>query len=146
MLYADVHEDKEDAFDALFKRSTPLPITNPSKFDRIQYHFAHRSVVKIPLAPNSKVVQTLKNGSVGYALMDRTAGGSLAVPIRLYADCMPSAGVSGPFSCLVFISMLMLFTASSTRPDNFFLKNSNPSVQLTVSNGLATSVLNVQLE
>ena len=88
----------------------------------------------------------LKDGSVGYVLMDRTAGGSLAVPIRLYADCMPSAGVSGSFTCLVFISMLMLFTASSTRPDNFFLKNSNSSVQLTVSNGLTTSVLNVQLE
>ena len=146
MLYADVHGDKEDAFDALFKRSTPLPITNPSKFDRIQYHFLRTSSCCQNPSCGQLKSKMLKDGSVGYALMDRTAGGSLAVPIRLYADCMPSAGVSGPFTCLVFISMLMLFTASSTRPDNFFLKNSNSSVQLTVSNGLATSVLNVQLE
>ena len=144
MLYADVHEDKEDAFDALFKRSTPLPITNPSKFDRIQYHFLRTS----PCCQNPSCGQLkskmLKDGSVGYALMDRTAGGSFAVPIRLYADCMPSAGVSGPFTCLVCISMLIPFTASSTGLDNFILKYS--SVQLTVSIGLATSLLNVQLE
>ena len=66
--------------------------------------------------------------------------------IGLYVYCIPPAGMFGPYSCLVFISMLMLFTASSTRPDNFFLKNSHSSVQLTVSKGLAISLLNVQLE
>ena len=64
--------------------------------------------------------------------------------IGLYVDCMSSAGVSGPFTCLVCISMLIPFTASSTGLDNFILKYS--SVQLTVSKGLATSLLNVQLE
>ena len=89
-------------------------------------------------------MQTLKDGSVGYALMDFTSGGSLAVLTGMYADCTPSAGMSGSFSCLVCISMLIPLRAFSTGPDNFILENY--SVQLTVSKGLATSVLNVQLE
>ena len=64
--------------------------------------------------------------------------------VGLYVDCMPPAGMFGPSSCLVCISMLIPLTAFSTGPDNFILENS--SVQLTISKGLATSVLNVQLE
>ena len=45
--------------------------------------------------------------------------------IGLYVDYMPPAGMFGPSSCLVFISMLMLITASSTRLDNFILKYSS---------------------
>lgn len=55
--------------------------------------FARRDVVKIPLGGGgggaqlkSKVVQTSKDGSIGYALMDCATGGSLAVLTGLYAD------------------------------------------------------------
>ena len=160
-LYAEVREDVEslleDAFDTLFKRSTPLSLTKPLKTSSASGNliafnttsFARRDVVKIPLSGagaqlKSKVVQTSKDGSIGYALMDCAAGGSLAVPTGLYADCMPPVGMSGPFSCLIYNSILMPFTAFSTGPDNFILKNS--SVQLTVSEGRITSLLDVQLE
>ena len=109
-------------------RDPPLFLTNPSKFDLIQYHFLRSSFrCQNPSCAQlkSKVVQTSKDGSVSYALMDCASGKCLAVPIGLYADCMPSAGVSGLFSCLVCISMLIPFTASSTGPDNLILKDSS---------------------
>ena len=160
-LYAEVREDVEslleDAFGVLFKKSTSLSLRNPLKTSSASGNliafnttpFARRDVVKIPLSGagaqlKSKVVQTSKDGSIGYALMDCTAGGSIAVPIGLYADCMPPTGMFVLFSWLVCVSTLTPLTATSTGPNTFVLKNS--SVQLTVSKGRITSLRDVKLE
>lgn len=109
-LYAEVRKDGdallEEAFEALFEKSVPLSQDGTLKSfdgprDLVAFNttfFPRLDVVKIPLRGaasllKSKVVQTSVDGSIGYALMDSSAGGSLANPIGLYADCMPASGM-----------------------------------------------------
>jgi alpha-mannosidase len=160
-LYAEVRQDGEslleEAFEALFQKSVPLSSDATLKAsdvpgDLVAFNttfFPRRDVVKIPLRGaasqlKSKVVQTSVDGNVGYALMDNSGGGSLATPIGLYADCMP---VSGMFSLLFRPLCLLIahaFLVHSNGPDHFVLKNS--SVQLTISSGRITSLLDVKLK
>jgi|SRR5882762_2032037 alpha-mannosidase len=107
-LYAEVRKDGEslleEAFEALFQKS--LPLSQVKSFDVsgsiVGFNttsFARRDIVKIPLRGSasqlkSKVVQTSLDGGTGYALMDGSGGGSLAIPSGLYADCMPASGMS----------------------------------------------------
>jgi alpha-mannosidase len=109
-LYAEVRKDGdallEEAFEALFEKSIPLPqYATLKSFDGLgglvgfnTSFFPRLDVVKIPLRGaasqlRSKVVQTSVDGSVGYALMDSSAGGSLANPIGLSADCTAASGM-----------------------------------------------------
>ncbi|KAF7980211.1 hypothetical protein HWV62_39313 [Athelia sp. TMB] len=142
VLYAEVRKDVntllEEAFGALLSKSVPVSQEFPSKSldssgDLVAFNttfFPRRDVVKIPLRGASsflkhKVVQTSLDGSVGYALMDCSEGGNLAVPKGLFADSMP-------------------VSVQSNGLDDFVLRNS--SVQLTISKGRITSLLDVQLE
>ena len=111
VLYAEVRKDVgallEEAFGALLSKSVPVSQELPSKSldgsgNLIAFNttfFSRRDVVKIPLRGASsflknKVVQTSLDGSVGYALMDCSEGGNLAVPKGLFADSMPVSGMS----------------------------------------------------
>ncbi|KII92975.1 glycoside hydrolase family 38 protein [Plicaturopsis crispa FD-325 SS-3] len=140
-LYAEVQKEGksiiEEAFDVLFPKSVPITVTTPSKSlsgaGRIvafnTTFFPRRDIVQVPLKAagrelKSKVVQTSKDGAVGYALMDCTQNTSLAISRGLYADCMPAS-------------------VHTNGADHFVLKNS--SVQLTISKGRITSLLDVQL-
>lgn len=108
-LYAEVRKDVdallEEAFSALLGKSAPISQDKPAKsLDSAgnliginTTFFPRRDVVKIPLhgassALKTRVVQTSLDGGVGYALMDCSGGGNLAVPKGLFADAMPVHG------------------------------------------------------
>ncbi|TCD63848.1 Glycoside hydrolase, 38 vacuolar alpha mannosidase [Steccherinum ochraceum] len=140
-LYSEVSKDGEklieEALSALFPAA--LDITDPSIKSTpghiIGYNttfFPRRDVVALPLTGaasrlKSQVVQTSKDGSVGYALMDAAGGEGARVSKSrgLFADSMP----------------VSVFSNGS---DHFVLRNS--SVQLTIYKGRITSVLDVQLD
>lgn len=110
-LYAEVRKDVgsllEEAFGALFKKSIPIYQDTPMRSldttgNLVAFNttfFPRRDVVKVPLrgAPSllkSQVVQTSLDGSsYGYALMDCSDGGNVAVPKGLFADSMPVQGM-----------------------------------------------------
>ncbi|KAH9837576.1 glycoside hydrolase family 38 protein [Rhodofomes roseus] len=137
-LYAEVRKEGaqliEDAWTTLFPTSYPLSNVAALKkrgslvgFNTT--HLPRRDVVKVPLgagAANLKaqVVQASKDGSYGYALMDCSEGGPIATPTGLFADCMP----------------VSVFTNGS---GHFVLRNS--SVQLTISEGRISSLVDVEL-
>lgn len=108
-LYAEIREDVdallEEAFGALLNKSVPISQEKPAKSLESSgslvaintTFFPRRDVVKIPLrgassALKTKVVQTSLDGSIGYALMDCSEGGNLALPKGLFADSMPVQG------------------------------------------------------
>ena len=104
-LYAEVREDGqsllEEAFGALFPKSTPLDTTTASKTagDIVGFNttfFPRRDVIEVPLSGaahlKSKVVQASKDGATGYALLDCSEGGNLSRSSGLFADCMPPSG------------------------------------------------------
>ncbi|PSR71657.1 hypothetical protein PHLCEN_2v12510 [Hermanssonia centrifuga] len=134
-LYAEVRKDGEylleEAFGALFPKSLPLTsATVKAPGNIVAFNttpFPRRDVVQVPLSPQmrSKVVQGSKDGLTGFALFDCSKGENLAHPTGFFADCMP----------------VSVFTNNS---DHFVLRNS--SVQLTVSKGRITSLIDVQLE
>lgn len=159
-LYAEVREDVEslleEAFDALFHKSAPVQFSNSAKaLDATSQlvgfnttFFPRRDVIKIPLNRStshlkSKIVHTSKDGSVGYALMDCSASSSVAIPRGLYADCMPATG-EPIWPRLTRDLSDHQFAVQSHDSDHFVLKNS--SVQLTISKGRITSLVDVQLE
>jgi len=131
----------EEAFDVLFPKSIPfsseIPLkdTNPSG-NVIAFNttfFSRRDVVKVPLSGATShlkrhIVHTSNDGKIGYALMDCPAGGSpgtlCAVSEGLPAGCQPA------YVC-------------TNGSDHFVLRNS--SIQLTISNGRISSLVDVQL-
>ena len=107
-LYAEVRKDGEklleDAFSALFPKSVSInQAANIRPHGEIVAYnstfFKRRDVVQIPLTSGgtylrSQVVQASKDGATGYALLDYSAGGHLAKPSGLFADCTPVSGTS----------------------------------------------------
>lgn len=109
-LYAEVRKDVEalleEAFGALFRKSLPVsPDIPPKVSDASGFlvafnttFFPRRDVVKVSLLNaglhlKSKILQSSRDGSVGYVLMDCSDGGSLVAPIGLNAICMPPMGM-----------------------------------------------------
>ncbi|KAG6826715.1 hypothetical protein H0H92_014762 [Tricholoma furcatifolium] len=143
-LYAEVRKDGEamlaDAFDVLFPDSVALtPTTNikslsNGKIVGFNTTFFRRSdIIQVPLvgagsALKSQVLQTSNDGTVGYAVMNTPAGGTVGL------ICTPATGLHAQ------ILPVSVFTNGS---DNFVLRNS--SVQLTISKGRITSLLDVKL-
>ncbi|KAH8093101.1 glycoside hydrolase family 38 protein [Cristinia sonorae] len=140
-LYSEVRKDGEElieeAFAALFPEALQLndPALKSASGRVVGYNttfFPRRDVVALPLTGaasrlKSQVVQTSKDGSIGYALMDcASEGGARVSECRgLYADSMP----------------VSVFTNGT---DHFVLRNS--SVQLTIYKGRITSLVDVQLD
>ncbi|OJT14565.1 Alpha-mannosidase [Trametes pubescens] len=139
-LYAEVRKEGdaliEEAFKAIFSPSVSLadPVMKSKKTGTLvgfnTTFFPRRDIVEVPLTGaatrlRSQVVQTSKDGTVGLALMDGPTAGGLSYGTGMYADCKP---------------------VSVTRlgEDHFVLKNA--SVQLTVSEGRITSLVDVALE
>ncbi|KZT66211.1 glycoside hydrolase family 38 protein [Daedalea quercina L-15889] len=137
-LYAEVRKQGdellEEAWAALLPQSYPFSNTATlSKRGTLlgvnTTHLPRRDVVKVPLGSGAtklkaQVVQAAKDGSHGYALMDCSVGGQYATPTGLFADCMP----------------VSVFTNGS---GHFVLRNS--SVQLTISDGRISSLVDVEL-
>ncbi|KAH7922134.1 glycoside hydrolase family 38 protein [Leucogyrophana mollusca] len=137
-LYAEVRKDctalLEEAFSVLIR--SPVSLTPQSKLGRpselLAFNttpFARRDVAKVSLVGNGKslrstLVQVSADGTAGYALMDTSDGGNIARPVGMFADCMPAS----------------VFTNGS---DHFVLRNA--SVQLTISGGRITSLVDVKL-
>ncbi|KAJ4488346.1 glycosyl hydrolases family 38 N-terminal domain-containing protein [Lentinula aciculospora] len=136
-LYAEVGKDgkalMEEAFQVLFPNSIPLtPETklqpNTSLNQIIGYNttfFDRREIVQFPLVGASAglktaVAQVDQSSKIGYAVMDN---GVLDASIANNLDLHASAYTNGS--------------------DHFVLRNS--SVQLTISNGRITSLVDVQL-
>ena len=107
-LYAEVAKEGkallEEAFKAIFPPSLSLtdPAFKSKKTGTVlgfnTTFFPRRDVVEVPLSGaasrlRSQVVQTSKDGSVGLALMDCTAGGGVAYGSGMYADCKPVSGL-----------------------------------------------------
>ena len=109
-LYAEVHKDGHrllnEAFDVLFSRSFPLSPATPSKTSGhsgtiIAFNttfFPRMDVVEVPLSGSmsqlkSRVVQTSKDGTTGYALMDCSKGGSCGPSTVPTSIAMPVSGV-----------------------------------------------------
>ncbi|EJF58912.1 glycoside hydrolase family 38 protein [Dichomitus squalens LYAD-421 SS1] len=138
-LYAEVRKEGEalieEAFKAIFPSSVSLtdPTFKKKTGTIVGYNttfFPRRDIVEIPLTGaasklRSQVVQSSKDGSVGLALMDCTAGGGVAFGTGMYADCKP-------------------VSVTRVTVDHFVLKNS--SVQLTIADGRISSLYDVALE
>ena len=154
-LYAEVRKDGETlleaAFSALFPKSMDINAAAAAKVsgDIIGFNttfFPRRDVVEIPLtggsAAKAKLVQASKRGTTGYALLDCSEGGHLCHPVGFFADCMTTSGklCFPAVGCTIALSSFLVFTNGS---DHFVLRNS--SLQLTISNGRITSLLDVQL-
>ena len=106
-LYAEVSKEGEalieEAFKAIFPPSTSLagPNIKTKKSGTLvgfnTTFFPRRDIVEVPLVGSasklrSQVVQASKDGTVGLALMDCTAGGGVAFGTGMYADCKPVSG------------------------------------------------------
>jgi len=153
-LYAQVKKDGseliEEAFKAIFGWSSSDARTRPVSGDFIGFNttpFARRDVVKVPFAGphaaklRSKLVQTTKDGKEGYALMDCSVGGPLSSSSGMFADCHPVSGKL--FSAVCGIAAEARALVYTNGSDHFVLKND--LVQLTISQGRITSLLDVQL-
>ncbi|KAA1467023.1 hypothetical protein DENSPDRAFT_876986 [Dentipellis sp. KUC8613] len=139
-LYGEVRKDGgallEDALSAIFPSSLPLTPETVSQLTRASTliginttFFPRRDVVPISLAGSAKVlggnvVQTAKDGSVGYALMDGSQGGNVVSPGALPAEANP-------------------VSVASNGPGHFVLKSA--SVELTVIDGRIASLYDVKL-
>lgn len=154
-LYAEVAKDgkalMEEAFQVLFPNSIPLtPETrlqpNTSLNQIIGYNstfLPRREIVKIPLAGasaglKSAVAQVDDKAKSGYAIMNNgLLDASVANNLDLHA--------SGAFQVGLFYSIIgsLWYAAYTNGSDHFVLRNS--SVQLTISKGRITSLVDVQL-
>ena len=153
-LYAQINKDGgeliEEAFEAIFGFSSSDARTQPVSGNFIGFNttpFPRRDVVKVPFAGphaaklKSKVVQTTKDGKQGYALMDCPGGGPLSSSSGMFADCHPVSGMHGfPLFTSCLLRRALVYTNGS---DHFVLKND--LVQLTISQGRITSLLDVPL-
>lgn len=155
-LYAEVRKDAEDllqeATEVLLPNTMPLDATSVAETagNIVGFNttfFPRRDVIEVPLTSagthlKAQVVQTSKDGSKGYALLDCSAGGHLARPVGFFADCMPVSGAFSPFTYAVLwtLNVHIVFTNGS---GHFVLRNA--SIQLTVSKGRITSLFDVAL-
>ena len=157
-LYAEVRKEGEalieEAFEAMLQASTPLTATaKPTSGNLVAFNttfFPRRDVIKVPLGKGvqaaklrSKVVQTSKDGKEGYALMDCSEGGSLSFCSGLFADCNPTAGEYISVSGIPVSTYFLVVQVYTNGSDHFVLRNA--SVQLTISDGRITSLLDVDL-
>lgn len=153
-LYAQVKNDGneliEEAFEAIFGWSNSDARTQPVSGNFIGFNttpFPRRDVVKVPFAGphaaklRSKLVQTTRDGKEGYALMDCPTGGPLSSSSGMFADCHPVSGKL--FSTVCGIAAEVRALVYTNGSDHFVLKND--LVQLTISQGRITSLLDVQL-
>ncbi|KAI0654605.1 galactose mutarotase-like domain-containing protein [Cubamyces menziesii] len=145
-LYAEVSKEGEalieEAFKAIFPPSTSLadPNIKTKKSGTLvgfnTTFFPRRDIVEVPLVGSasklrSQVVQASKDGTVGLALMDCTAGGGVAFGTGMYADCKP-------------VSVTTVILVARMGEDHFVLKNS--AVQMTIAGGRITSLFDVALD
>lgn len=125
-LYAEVRkvggELLDEAFNVLFPRSVPLSQkmafkTSSNSGDNViafnTTPFPRTDVVVIPptgSAPqlNSKVIQTSRDGKIGYAIMHSPEGGSLctfvAGPTAVLMNGSPCGFIAGPTGVLLPVS------------------------------------------
>jgi alpha-mannosidase len=157
-LYAEVKKDGEAMFEeaigVIFGQEVK-PFTQATMATGgqiVAYNttsFARRDIIEVPLTPGKRaqellqqVAQVSVDGSTGYALMDGSQGTGVARPIGMFADCMP---VSGEFDAndvdMGSANIILVFTNGA---DHLIMRNAG--VQLTISNGRITSLLDVQLE
>ncbi|GLB44397.1 putative alpha mannosidase, middle domain [Lyophyllum shimeji] len=144
-LYAEVRQDGErlleEAFTVLFpdsvavtRNSNPKSFPSSGKLVGFNATFFRRSdLIEVPLVGagaglKSQVLQTSSDGKVGYAVMNSPGGGSLGTV------CTPETGLHAQ------IFPVSVYTNGS---DNFVLRNS--TVQLTISKGRISSLLDVKL-
>jgi len=153
-LYAQVKNDGneliEEAFEAIFGWPSSDARTQPVSGNFIGFNttpFPRRDVVKVPFAGphaaklRSKLVQTTRDGKEGYALMDCATGGPLSSSSGMFADCHPVSGKLVSTVCGIAAEVRALVYTNGS--DHFVLKND--LVQLTISQGRITSLLDVQL-
>ncbi|KAG6840407.1 hypothetical protein C0991_006916 [Blastosporella zonata] len=162
-LYAEVRKDGEalldDAFSVLFPNSIALNLSTNlktlplcGKVVGFNTTFFRRSdLIQVPLVGansdlKSQVLQTSSDGKVGYAVMNTPGGGSVGTictpATGLHAQILPVSGVSHLLRAMQVLNFNhLVFTNGS---DNFVLRNS--CVQLTISKGRITSLLDVKLE
>ena len=153
-LYAQVKKDASELIDEAFEAILGWPSsdirTQPVSENFIGFNttpFPRRDVVKIPFAGphaaklRSKLVQATKDGKEGYALMDGSAGGPLCSSSGMFADCHPVSGKPVPVVCEIITEFRP--SVHTNGSDHFVLKNG--LVQLTISQGRITSLLDVQL-
>ncbi|KAG1869378.1 glycoside hydrolase family 38 protein [Suillus subalutaceus] len=91
--------------------------------------FARHDVIKVPLSRDAarmkaQVIQTSADGKHGYALMHSVGNKVMSQPVGMYSVCMPAS----------------VFTNGT---DHFVLRNAN--VQLTISEGRISSLIDVKL-
>ncbi|KAG2746357.1 glycoside hydrolase family 38 protein [Suillus brevipes Sb2] len=134
-LYAEVREVctglLEDAFSVLLPRSSPL-LSNSTSETLVAFNatsFARHDVIKVPLSRNAtrmkaQVIQTSADGKHGYALMHSVGNKVASQPVGMFSVCMPAS----------------VFTNGT---DHFVLRNAN--VQLTISEGRISSLIDVRL-
>ena len=153
-IYAQVRKDGseliEEAFKAIFGWPSSDARVQPISGNFIGFNttpFPRRDVIKVPFTGphaaklRSKLVQTTKNGKEGYALMDCSSGGPLCSSSGMFADCHPVSGELVSVPCVTAAeACVSVYTNGS---DHFVLKND--LVQLTISQGRITSLLDVQL-
>ena len=153
-IYAQVKKDGteliEEAFKAIFGWSSSDARTQPISGNFIGFNttpFPRRDVVKVPFAGphaaklRSKLVQTTKDGKEGYALMDCSSGCPLSSSSGMFADCHPVSGKLVSLTCGIAAQVCPLVYTNGS--DHFVLKND--LVQLTISQGRITSLLDVRL-
>ncbi|THH17029.1 hypothetical protein EW146_g3709 [Bondarzewia mesenterica] len=135
-LYSEIRESGgallDEAFRTLFPSSLPLSSDLPSEASLVGINttfFPRREIIKVPVSDATKalkdsVMQTSKDGSVGYVLMECVEGSNVGETGILAQD--------------------VGFVSVQTNGNNgFVLKNS--SVQLTVADGRIISLLDIQL-
>ncbi|KAJ7781792.1 glycoside hydrolase family 38 protein [Mycena maculata] len=142
-LYEEVREDGEkmldDALDVILGGAQRLgPATAIASLDRIVAYnttfFPRREVVRLPLAGGSaalkaQVAQVSADGTEGYAVV-HCAGGA-----------RPAAVAATPITEAWGFTPVSVYTNGS---DHFVLRNS--TVQLTISKGRITSLVDVQMK
>lgn len=134
-LYAEVREVctglLEDAFSVLLPRSSPL-LSNSASEILVAFNptsFTRHDVIKVPLSGDAarmkaQVIQTSTDGKHGYVLMHSVGTKVASQPVGMFSDCMPAS----------------VFTNGT---DHFVLRNAN--IQLTISEGRITSLIDVNL-
>lgn len=134
-LYAEVREVctglLEEAFSVLLPRSSPL-VSKSTSETLIAFNatsFARYDVIKVPLSRDAarmkaQVIQTSADGKHGYALMHSVGNKITSQPVGMFSGYMPAS----------------VFTNGT---NHFVLRNA--SVQLTISEGRISSLIDVKL-
>jgi alpha-mannosidase len=156
-LYAEVQADGrdmlEEAFKVLFPESVRLSrINDLTHLDQIAAinttFFPRLEVIEIPLESaslslKSQLIQSSKDGKIGYLLMQCQAGERLALSkaLQLSSGLTPVTGKLGVHSALILgLISAKVYTNGS---DHFVLRNA--TVQLTISDGRISSLYDIEL-